>query len=119
MEIAGPLGLTPPPRFSGRLGVFEFQPREIARARHGHPIKRSRPHQPKMFALGPEESGAERTQQPLVASGHQKVGTELVDIHGYCPAALADVQRSEEHTSELQSLAYLVCRLLLEKKKHP
>src|SRR2546425_8373844 len=31
-----------------------------------------------------------------------------------CPAALC---RSEEHTSELQSLAYLVCRLLLEKKK--
>src|SRR2546425_7090029 len=27
------------------------------------------------------------------------------------------VPRSEEHTSELQSLAYLVCRLLLEKKK--
>src|SRR5687767_15329843 len=29
----------------------------------------------------------------------------------------ARVLRSEEHTSELQSLAYLVCRLLLEKKK--
>src|SRR5205823_13859920 len=28
-----------------------------------------------------------------------------------------DEVRSEEHTSELQSLAYLVCRLLLEKKK--
>src|SRR2546423_6622790 len=28
------------------------------------------------------------------------------------------VPRSEEHTSELQSLAYLVCRLLLEKKKN-
>src|SRR2546425_2602495 len=28
-----------------------------------------------------------------------------------------DSRRSEEHTSELQSLAYLVCRLLLEKKK--
>src|SRR2546425_2951099 len=27
------------------------------------------------------------------------------------------MDRSEEHTSELQSLAYLVCRLLLEKKK--
>src|SRR5205814_4459496 len=27
-------------------------------------------------------------------------------------------QRSEEHTSELQSLRHLVCRLLLEKKKH-
>src|SRR5205823_12370392 len=32
-------------------------------------------------------------------------------------ALVADV-RSEEHTSELQSLAYLVCRLLLEKKKN-
>src|SRR2546425_8955034 len=29
----------------------------------------------------------------------------------------APPKRSEEHTSELQSLAYLVCRLLLEKKK--
>src|SRR5438045_4447786 len=29
----------------------------------------------------------------------------------------SDVQRSEEHTSELQSLRHLVCRLLLEKKK--
>src|SRR2546425_13149930 len=28
-----------------------------------------------------------------------------------------EIRRSEEHTSELQSLAYLVCRLLLEKKK--
>src|SRR2546425_2236612 len=31
--------------------------------------------------------------------------------------ALEEAARSEEHTSELQSLAYLVCRLLLEKKK--
>src|SRR5205823_8084036 len=31
-------------------------------------------------------------------------------------AEFADLTRSEEHTSELQSLAYLVCRLLLEKK---
>src|SRR5688572_31437747 len=30
---------------------------------------------------------------------------------------LADLQRSEEHTSELQSQSNLVCRLLLEKKK--
>src|SRR5687767_15548310 len=33
------------------------------------------------------------------------------------PGLLAADIRSEEHTSELQSLAYLVCRLLLEKKK--
>src|SRR2546425_3192885 len=37
-----------------------------------------------------------------------------------CVRACEDIQvRSEEHTSELQSLAYLVCRLLLEKKKAP
>src|SRR3712207_8503574 len=32
--------------------------------------------------------------------------------------AIAEGRRSEEHTSELQSRQYLVCRLLLEKKKH-
>src|SRR2546423_7180608 len=38
---------------------------------------------------------------------------------GRPPTAVFDARgyRSEEHTSELQSLAYLVCRLLLEKKK--
>src|SRR5687767_15754320 len=37
---------------------------------------------------------------------------------GRLPAGEDDqLPRSEEHTSELQSLAYLVCRLLLEKKK--
>src|SRR2546423_6232783 len=39
-----------------------------------------------------------------------------------CPSSVQTVKgrsRSEEHTSELQSLAYLVCRLLLEKKKKP
>src|SRR2546425_5802746 len=38
---------------------------------------------------------------------------ERFDVRGAAEAA-----RSEEHTSELQSLAYLVCRLLLEKKKN-
>src|SRR5205823_14983402 len=39
--------------------------------------------------------------------------------HGMQRVARADVRgRSEEHTSELQSLAYLVCGLLLEKKKN-
>src|SRR5205823_7659107 len=36
--------------------------------------------------------------------------------YSYFPTGSRTV-RSEEHTSELQSLAYLVCRLLLEKKK--
>src|SRR3712207_7963782 len=33
------------------------------------------------------------------------------------PIGVTDQDRSEEHTSELQSRQYLVCRLLLEKKK--
>src|SRR3712207_7595771 len=45
----------------------------------------------------------------------QKVGEEAVEV---VVAALSDERlRSEEHTSELQSRQYLVCRLLLEKKK--
>src|SRR3989441_6281340 len=38
-------------------------------------------------------------------------------LGGATVVALLTFLRSEEHTSELQSLAYLVCRLLLEKKK--
>src|SRR3712207_8629316 len=40
--------------------------------------------------------------------------TELVSARG----RLVDPERSEEHTSELQSRQYLVCRLLLEKKNN-
>src|SRR2546425_3947531 len=43
------------------------------------------------------------------ASDGKATLTEMIDA--------ARAFRSEEHTSELQSLAYLVCRLLLEKKK--
>src|SRR5256885_7622524 len=41
-----------------------------------------------------------------------------MELRAVRPAAVSDgVQRSEEHTSELQSPCNLVCRLLLEKKK--
>src|SRR3989441_6487279 len=40
------------------------------------------------------------------------------DDTGQLPCKFFHGGRSEEHTSELQSLAYLVCRLLLEKKKN-
>src|SRR3712207_7499543 len=42
----------------------------------------------------------------------------LDDIHNAYEHTPALRRRSEEHTSELQSRQYLVCRLLLEKKKH-
>src|SRR5258705_8793428 len=38
-------------------------------------------------------------------------------LHADIPVLIARRPRSEEHTSELQSLRHLVCRLLLEKKK--
>src|SRR5438445_7708119 len=42
----------------------------------------------------------------------------LFDLRERRNIRLVDEKRSEEHTSELQSRQYLVCRLLLEKKKH-
>src|SRR5262245_62782638 len=60
----------------------------------------------------------------------QAIGTELLDVlpgtEEECPRidfatarppCIFGATRSEEHTSELQSLRHLVCRLLLEKKK--
>src|SRR5207248_9357000 len=52
----------------------------------------------------------QRVRHLLLAIGHGRGLGER--------AAMADRQRSEEHTSELQSPYDLVCRLLLEKKKH-
>src|SRR2546428_2463684 len=45
------------------------------------------------------------------------VGLDLLDIVWFAPGLAQTTQRSEEHTSELQSRSDLVCRLLLEKKK--
>src|SRR2546425_4849412 len=48
--------------------------------------------------------------------GKKVLTLQLQEVLAAIPAGLAAHRRSEEHTSELQSLAYLVCRLLLEKK---
>src|SRR2546425_6180354 len=52
------------------------------------------------------------TNIPVVVVNGAKPGKVLALVSG-----AHGTERSEEHTSELQSLAYLVCRLLLEKKK--
>src|SRR2546425_5435495 len=68
-------------------------------------------------------NGSIETDYPLEVTG--KIGKHLRGIVGAGDLARhlervvrldRPVHRSEEHTSELQSLAYLVCRLLLEKK---
>src|SRR3989441_8194630 len=51
----------------------------------------------------------------LPISSRSTLGSATTRTAGWRPCAGS--WRSEEHTSELQSLAYLVCRLLLEKKK--
>src|SRR3712207_8913070 len=48
----------------------------------------------------------------------ERTGGEAVGASISHPAEWLVERRSEEHTSELQSRQYLVCRLLLEKKKH-
>src|SRR3712207_7002624 len=72
---------------------------------------------------GPPDRRGAGLRQPEVADlpllhqfGHGAHGVLDRDrrIH---PVLVVEVDRSEEHTSELQSRQYLVCRLLLEKKK--
>src|SRR3712207_9499968 len=60
-----------------------------------------------MTLLSPDQ----HTRDGGVQQVCQRTGDEGPD------AELRDMVRSEEHTSELQSRQYLVCRLLLEKKK--
>src|SRR3712207_7336334 len=55
---------------------------------------------------------AEAPVQPAVDAARDRVVHELHRL------GLRPDERSEEHTSELQSRQYLVCRLLLEKKKN-
>src|SRR3712207_7428812 len=62
--------------------------------------------------IGMSKPGA--TDAEIVAAAEQAQLQSLVES---LPAGYDTVLRSEEHTSELQSRQYLVCRLLLEKKK--
>src|SRR3712207_7091145 len=66
-----------------------------------------------LFRSGPAERVEEGVVQALFVAHPAREGRE-----GRVCALVAVDQRSEEHTSELQSRQYLVCRLLLEKKKH-
>src|SRR5205823_11798413 len=96
--IASPSFLSSPAFFFYRFAYL--------RALHSFPTRRSSDLVAERFFDGVQLPGA----LPIVGATAVLIGAALVA--SLMPAARA---RSEEHTSELQSLAYLVCRLLLEK----
>src|SRR2546425_6546765 len=61
--------------------------------------------------------GDGRFDLKVVSQGCADAGVCYVPLESKVSLQPCETTRSEEHTSELQSLAYLVCRLLLEKKK--
>src|SRR3989441_1814223 len=67
-------------------------------------------------AAGRYETAETRDERRSVLPALKQMLRELDEAGARGPAGHV-LRRSEEHTSELQSLAYLVCRLLLEKKK--
>src|SRR5688572_31439060 len=64
---------------------------------------------------------AEATPEHLLVALLEQRGGIVPSVLGKLKIEATQVagDRSEEHTSELQSQSNLVCRLLLEKKKHP
>src|SRR5687767_15654556 len=82
----------------------------LFRSAPGAPARRARGRGDRRGGGGARRRGAARAapaRDPARARGGDADGSE---------ARRERRRRSEEHTSELQSLAYLVCRLLLEKK---
>src|SRR5256885_2765206 len=64
-----------------------------------------------------EGHGRVRARAREAEAQHRDAGGDAGALRHMLLIALDHVQRSEEHTSELQSPCNLVCRLLLEKKK--
>src|SRR3712207_7616682 len=72
------------------------------------------------LAMGESMTGVPATVEMHFRNGAVAIsylGTVLLQLVDEGKVGLDDTIRSEEHTSELQSRQYLVCRLLLEKKK--
>src|SRR3712207_6954702 len=68
-----------------------------------------------LFRSSAHDDGAEQQADPRAAAAGVDLGEDAG--HDVLLGHAVEDPRSEEHTSELQSRQYLVCRLLLEKKK--
>src|SRR5437899_4463727 len=86
--------------------------RKLARAR----LSKNKRDPEAFFALT-LAAGMESNADMMLKKQHLESLKRLKEGNEYAKELLAEQPRSEEHTSELQSLRHLVCRLLLEKKK--
>src|SRR5205823_8969866 len=104
--------------FSLHLSFFFFQFHPHPPDLHSFPTRRSSDLYPPATCRGlsPSWRGPATLSSWTIAAD---MGRAWSSTPGSCarPRRRTGDSRSEEHTSELQSLAYLVCRLLLEKKK--
>src|SRR3712207_7195207 len=71
-----------------------------------------------LFRSGLDERGRERREADDALPVRDPGAPRLLEQHLGARPRCVRVDRSEEHTSELQSRQYLVCRLLLEKKNN-
>src|SRR3712207_8427482 len=67
--------------------------------------------------VGPDLNATGEELEACVRRGLEGAGAHRGLVAAYLVGGSSPMPRSEEHTSELQSRQYLVCRLLLEKKK--
>src|SRR5256885_7456598 len=94
----------------GRFGAIEPD--------HGHAGTPSLPQVHRSIAVPRGDSRSDNARRVLAFAGPgYMVAVGYMDPGNWATSIAGGSQRSEEHTSELQSPCNLVCRLLLEKKK--
>src|SRR5205823_14427922 len=99
--------------------LFFFPPSLHLRDLHSFPTRRSSDLNDRQGKIIASSRTAFRhfPHRQSTPRGRLNLADSLLDSGDHPLLRPAPIPRSEEHTSELQSLAYLVCRLLLEKKK--
>src|SRR5207244_11873659 len=98
---------------------FRFNLSRPLRHLHSFPTRRSSdPAKPHVLTIGFGRRFATYKRATLLFNDMERLKRIVGDRERPVVFLFAGKARSEEHTSELQSPDHLVCRLLLEKKKH-